>query len=353
MTTRSSYTYNPDLPIRKWHQKWINPVISLQNAPPATHGTPAPTKEDGDVAAAGFKVKAWIPLDEDDDVTDEILQQEVDWWSKPGAPVRPELRESQQRAASTVPMEVESTKEKEGEKETQDVVMTDAPEPGARVNGVAEPDAVATSTEAMEEVTTSPPKTSPKQEETDTTMTANADADAEMADAEPSPVHLTSIRSRSPSPTKPAPHPAQAQVVSPNPISKDPNSPLPPHAEPSAAARSPSKSTPTEPMLEDILPPSKPSPSDPVGQAEEVAAGLAPELPEEKAGHVSDPGNLSGVGGGIAGEGIAGGRDMDLPDIEEMNKEDSGRDGRTEEEQEIINASKKDLDTEIVKDPET
>src|SRR5271156_4509497 len=91
--SRPSYAYNPDLPVRKWHQKWINPIISLQNTPPASHGTPAPTKEDGEFGKAGFKVRAWIPMDEDEDLTQEPLQQETDWWSKPGAPIRPELRE--------------------------------------------------------------------------------------------------------------------------------------------------------------------------------------------------------------------------------------------------------------------
>src|SRR5271168_1395560 len=100
--TRQSYAYNPDLAARKWHQKWINPIISLQNAPPTSHGTPAPTKEDGEVGHAGFKVHAWIPMDEDEDVTEEQLQQETDWWSKPGAPIRPDLRAASQPATIAV-----------------------------------------------------------------------------------------------------------------------------------------------------------------------------------------------------------------------------------------------------------
>ena len=121
-------------------------------------------------------------------------------------------------------------------------------------------------------------------------------------------------------------------------------------------AHSPDDTTPAEPTTElsaidDILPPSKPSPSDPVAQAEEVASGLALESPEQRAENVTDPGNLSGVGGGIAGEGIAGGRETDLPDTEET-KEEKEEEGRAEEEQKIIDASKEDMDTEIIKDPE-
>src|SRR3981189_706590 len=106
MAQGPSYAYNPDLPARKWHQKWINPIISLQNAPPSSHGTPAPTKEDGEVGTAGFKIRTWIPLDDDEDVTEEMLTQEVDWWSKPGAPMRPEVRSSMEmaRLAAATPM---------------------------------------------------------------------------------------------------------------------------------------------------------------------------------------------------------------------------------------------------------
>src|SRR5271156_875970 len=100
--TRQTYVFNPDIPTRKWHQKWMNPMISLQNAPPTSHGTPAPTKEDGEIGHAGFKVYTWIPLDEDEEISDEKLAEEVDWWSFPGAPVRPEVRE-QMRMQSVVP----------------------------------------------------------------------------------------------------------------------------------------------------------------------------------------------------------------------------------------------------------
>ena len=75
--SRPSYAYNPDLPTRKWHQKWITPIISLQNAPPTSHGTPAPTKEDGEFGHAGFKVHAWIPMDEDDDVTGRLYNRKL------------------------------------------------------------------------------------------------------------------------------------------------------------------------------------------------------------------------------------------------------------------------------------
>jgi hypothetical protein len=339
-TSRPSYAYNPDLPIRKWHQKWLNPIISLQNAPPATHGTPAPTKEDGDAGAAGFKVRAWIPLDEDDDVSDETLQQEVDWWSKPGAPMRPELREAQ-RPLSAVPMEVESIHEKAAEKQTQeDVVMTDVPaEPATILNGVVDSAPIEAPT-ARTETDTSPTQHSPPA------------VDAEMLDVASSPIDLPSVQLEVPLVAKTSPQPFSA--TSPHPITEAARSPLPP-AEP-IAAQSPSKITSLEmaepPTLEDILPPSKPSPSDPVGQAEVVAAGLAPRLPEEKAENTSDPGLLSGAGGGIAGEGIAGGRDTDVSDTEEGNKLDGVTEGRTEEDQKIIDASREDMDTEIVKDRE-
>src|SRR6202022_549024 len=126
---RSPYSYNPDLPSRKWHQKWFNPIISLQNAPPTSHGTPAPTKVEGDVGQAGFQIRGWIPMDEDDDVTDEMLQEENDWWSKPGAPLRPELRASA-RATSSVPVA-------EAEKVVElDVMQIDPPnETASGMNG--------------------------------------------------------------------------------------------------------------------------------------------------------------------------------------------------------------------------
>jgi hypothetical protein len=344
-TTRPSYAYNPDLPIRKWHQKWINPIISLQNAPPATHGTPAPTKEDGDFAAAGFKVRAWIPLDEDDDVTEEMLQQEVDWWTKPGAPLKPELREAQQaqRAASSVLMDVSAHQNDEAE----DVVMTDAPtQPAPKTNGVMDSETTASAAEGQMDSVQSHGRASPK-------PVSPAPVDQEMIDAEPSPVHLTNVHSTSPSPVKPSPK--SSTVTSPLATPMDVTSILPQPSNPTTA-HSPDDTIPAEPTTElsaidDILPPSKPSPSDPVAQAEEVAGGLALESPEQRAENVTDPGNLSGVGGGIAGEGIAGGRDTDLPDTEET-KEEKEEEGRAEEEQKIIDASKEDMDTEIIKDPE-
>lgn len=328
--TRPSYAYNPDLPVRKWHQKWMNPVISLQNAPPATHGTPAPTKEDGEAAPAGFTIRAWIPLDVDDDVTDEMLQQEVDWWNKPGAPLRPELRATQveQPASSTTgPMDVDTEKEKEAE----DVLMHDAPNtPAPMTNGVAEP--ASTEPPAVDmavEQATSPVLAPPPN------VLSPRRADTEMIDAEPSPVHLSTIRSRSTSPVRLSPRPPKEP--SPPTTTRDAKSPF----------SQPVEAIPVErPTIDDILPPSKPSPSDPLAQAEEVAAGLAPELHAEHVEHVSDPGNLSGVGGGIAGEGIAGGRDTDIPNTETA-KEDKGR---TEEEQQIIEQSREDLVTDIVKD---
>src|SRR5271170_4123300 len=128
--TRQSYSFNPDIPIRKWHQKWMNPRISLQNAPPTSHGTPAPTKEDGEFGHAGFKIYSWIPLDEDEDVTEEALQQEVDWWSKPGAPVRPELREAVKES------EVVAIEKEEGIGEEGDVMQIDGPVEIVETNGV-------------------------------------------------------------------------------------------------------------------------------------------------------------------------------------------------------------------------
>ena len=327
--TRPSYAYNPDLPIRKWHQKWINPVISLQNAPPATHGTPAPTKEDGEAAPAGFKIRTWIPLDEDDDVTDEMLQQEVDWWNKPGAPLRLELRATrveQPASLTSGTMDVDAEKEKEA----QDVLMPDAPStPAPMTNGVAEsastelPAADIAVEQAGSPVPAQPPNVpSPRR------------ADTEMIDAEPSPVHLSTVRSISTSPVRLSPQPPKEP--SPPTTTREAKSPL----------SQPVEALPVEgPTIDDILPPSKPSPSDPLAQAQEVAAGLAPELSAEHAEHVSDPGNLSGVGGGIAGEGIAGSGDTDMPGTETTK----GDKGRTEEEQQIIEQSKEDLETDIIK----
>jgi hypothetical protein len=106
--------------------------------------------------------------------------------------------------------------------------------------------------------------------------------------------------------------------------------------------------------MEDIFPQSKPSPpSDPLAQANEVAAGLAIETPMEQAEHATDAGAISGAGGGIAGEGIVGAGTEDLRD-EEMEEgqveEVENVEPRTEEEEKILEETRKDMDTEIVKD---
>lgn len=324
--TRSSYAYNPDVSMRKWHQKWINPVISLQNAPPTSHGTPAPTKEDGEVGQAGFKILAWIPMDEDEDVTEEMLQEEVDWWSKPGAPLRPELRP--QVVAPAVPVVVEQANQQD------DVMHIDAPNgTSSTTNGVA------TDSEAVVELPAEQPAepSLPK-------PVSPAAVDTEMPDAPPSPSHL-SVKQASASPSALQPSPQSTQMKSPQTLSPFPTEPL-------AAPKSPSKSEHSpaiEPAtMEDIIGSSKLSPpSDPLAQAQEVAAGLAIETPAEHAEHDMDPGNRSGVGGGVAGEGIVGGGNEDLHDGDRVDENE-----RTVEEEQIIQESKQDLSTEIVKDSE-
>ena len=337
--SRPPYVYNPDLPIRKWHQKWVNPLISLQNAPPTSHGTPAPTKEDGEVGHAGFKVYTWIPLDEDEDISDEKLTEEVDWWNLPGAPVRPEVRE-QMRMQSVVPTEVAVVVE---EGKGEDVMEIDVPvvKEMNGVGGVEE-----TSGVMMEEsvpTVVSPPVVSAKEASPVAPV-----VDTEMTDVL-SPVHLAAVPSSSPSSVHPSPPITKPKSPSPLP---------PPPIEPVEHAKSPSKSPvppPPEPTtMEDIFPQSSPSPpSDPLAQAKEVAAGLAIETPMEQAEHATDAGAISGAGGGIAGEGIVGAGTEDLRDeeMEEGQVVEGNLEGQTEEEEEkILEETKKDMDTEIVKD---
>jgi hypothetical protein len=128
------------------------------------------------------------------------------------------------------------------------------------------------------------------------------------------------------------------QLKSVSPLAAPPKSPLKRESSPELAT------------LSDLLSPSKQSPpSDPLAQANEVAAGLAIETPAEHAEHAHDPGNLSGAGGGIAGEGVVGGGDDDVRD--ETDKEGT-MEGRDMEDAAIVNESRRDLETEIVKDPE-
>ena len=286
MSQQQSYSYNPDLPTRKWHKKWINPVISLQNAPPTSHGTPAPTKEEGEFGHAGFKVQTWIPLDEDDDVSEETLNAEEDWWSKPGAPLRPELK---------------AAKEKEKEAETgtanapvvvEDKMQIDGPE----TNG-AVPSA---STETVPAVAVvSPAVMSPK------APTPAPAQDTEMPDA-PLSVHLSTVTS------PPKEQPATTAIET----TKSPSHLSAQHSP--EMARSPAAQTPVEPVTTSTTQPSPPKepatiadmfpskaspPPDPLGQAREVAAGFAIESSTEHDQIAQDAGNISGAGGGIAGEG--------------------------------------------------
>ena len=157
---------------------------------------------------------------------------------------------------------------------------------------------------------------------TDTEMT---DADAHL-----SLVHLSAVPGSSPSLHYPSPFPKSPITI--------------------ASPKSPIKSiAPFEPTkMEDILGESKASPpSDPLLQAKEVAAGLAIETPTEHAEYTMDAGNLSGAGGGIAGEGIVGGGTEDLEDLKE-GVQQIVPEIRTNEEEQILEATKKDLRTDIV-----
>jgi hypothetical protein len=324
--SRPQYAYNPDLPTRKWHQKWINPIISLQNAPPTSHGTPAPTKEDGEVGHAGFRVRAWIPVDEDEDVPEEQLQQEVDCWSKPGAPIRPDLRAAQFAAVSTVI-----------EKVNDDVMQIDPPnETTGIMNGDAIPPVISLSSpnepSVLPEATASLPIVSPKP------PTSPQQIDTEMTEVHASPVRLSAVPGSSPSSHRTS---TPMQANSPSPLSRPPLQ----HTDTPKSGASPEPA-----MMEDILGEPRPSPpSDPLLQAKEIAFGLAIETPTEQAEHTNDAGSLSGVGGGIAGEGIVGGGIEDLGDTKEL-AEQGIQDESTMEEEQILQESKTDLNTEIVKD---
>lgn len=306
-------------------------MISLQNAPPTSHGTPAPTKEDGEIGHAGFRVYAWVPMDEDEDVTDEMLQEEIDWWAKPGAPKRPEARASIVNVAPVA----EEKKNRE-----EDVMEIDPPnEPITTKNGestdvaptavspVTPPVATTISPAMASPAIALPTVVSPKP------PSPPQQRDTEMLDAQVSPVPLPIFPGSSPSPIRPSPPTFLIQSPSPQPHQLLEPAPL----------QSPSRSS--EPtMMEDILGPSRESPpSDPISQAKEVAAGLAIETPTEQAEHIMDAGIISGVGGGIAGEGIVGGGSEDLGDTWEVHDEAMNEERTSEE-------TKKDLDSDIVED---
>jgi len=316
MAQGSSYAYNPDLPVRKWHKKWINPLISLQNAPPSSHGTPAPTKEDGEVGTAGFRIRTWIPVDEDEDVTEEMMAQEVDWWSKPGAPMRPEVRSSMEMArpatASTPTVgDVQKATEQDDVMEIEQPVKEVVPTEVEKSTNEEAMDVTETAAAVEPTKSLSPPQ-----------------ADTEMPDAQPSPVHLSATQtSKSPSIGARSPQSPPANTKTPSP-KEDPAV--------------------SEPItIADLLDPGKASPpSNPLAQAEEVAAGLAIEPPSEQVENSMDPGSLSGAGGGIAGEGIVGSGNVDLGDPADAYRAEE----RTSEEEKILEESKKDLDMEVVED---
>jgi len=367
--TRSPYMYNPDLPIRKWHQKTLHPTISLQNAPPTSHGTPAPTKEDGEFGRAGFTIRTWVPVDEDEDVSvEESADQEkqIDWWAKPGAPVRPEVKAAAVTPATAMvvddvpPVVPEGTGERTGVENgiinapghEDDVMQIDAPPvtenmetmhpqelllpailPSAAipthtpVSVVSPPSEPMECTQPMAPSPPNPASPQPVQHE-----------DIDMTEAHAPPAHLTNA------PGSPAP--PQPILASPRPPPHS-KSPTPMSA---TAAADPQNSPPLPPStMDELLGPAKESPpSDPVGQANEVALGLAIESPREHLEHLTDPGNLSGTGGGIAGDGIVGGGDQDYGPPEEDSRI-VGEGVRTIQEQEILEQSVNDLDTEDVR----
>ena len=302
-------------------------------------------------------------MDEDDDVTDEMLQEDADWWSKPGAPLRPELRASA-RATSSVPVA-------EAEKVVElDVMQIDPPnETASGMNGssasVESP--VLLQPVPVLAVPTSPARLprSPLSQQIDTEMPDAAFSPVnlstittaeELAAPPPQPTHL-----KSPSPLShlksPSPLNQSTHLKSPSPLPTPPtqlNAASPLSLQPietTEAAKSPLKRDPSpgkQISMVDILGPKLSPPADPVAQANEVAAGFAIETPTEHAEHAQDAGNLSGAGGGIAGEGIVGGGDDDLPDKEEHG---GGMTQRIEEDEAILQETKRDLETEIIKDP--
>jgi len=366
--TRSSYTYNPDLPVRKWHQKTLQPTISLQNAPPASHGTPAPTKEDGEFGRAGFTIRTWVPVDEDEDVSvEELAEQEkqIDWWAKPGAPARPEVQAAVVTPATVMavddvpPVVAEGNGEPteaengivNGSGHEEDFMQIDAPTvaenvetmhtqeqllaaipPSAAIPTHTPVSVVSPPSAPMESTQAIPPsplnQISPQPVQHD---------DISMTEAAPSPVQVTNAQGSSASP--------QPMLTSPGPAPL-PESPAPTST---AAAADPQNLPPHSPSpMHELVGPAKESPPpDPIGQANEVGAGLAMESPREQVEHITDSGNLSGAGGEIAGEGIVGGGDLDS-----SSKEEDGRVVGEGEEQlrdmGSLERSVNDLDTEVV-----
>ena len=322
--TRPSYTYNPDLPTRRWHQKWINPLITLQNAPPASHGIPAPTKEDGEVGHAGFKVRPWIPMDEDVDITEDQLQQEVEWWTKPGAPLRPELRtkvEIAAAAAASIPQVVN----------VEEPMQIDSVGMSVDTIEMSENDSVPTApTSDPNESLSIGERMVPEE------PLRPQQADSEVQDHIPSPMQSSAI------PVSPS---LSQALLSPKIL---PSEAVAPQSQ--RIHSPPAPSPPGEQIaLDEILAASKEStPPSPIAQAKEVAPGLELETPAEHAKHAADPGLLSGVGGGIAGEGIVGSGSTDLGDMIDITESHESQKPTSEEEENILEASKQDLDTEII-----
>ena len=306
-------------------------MISLQNAPPTSHGTPAPTKEDGEIGRAGFRVHAWIPMDEDEDVTDEMLQEEVDWWSKPGAPVRPELRTAKPSSVTVgediqkgdddimqidrpneAPMMTTMTT-------TRSADGTNAPAPVRSPVGIL---AKSTSPAVLSPAVISPAMASPK------ALPLPPQIDTEMTDAplSPAPAFSTLLSS-----------PPTFQAKSPTPVPQT-----------TSPAKSPAKSSKLAPM-EDLLDNSKASPPyDPFTQADEIAAVPAMEMATEQVELSTDIENSSGIGDEIVSQGIFGGGAVDLGDAQEEAKRAVGE--RTSKEEELMEETKENLDTEVVMD---
>jgi hypothetical protein len=328
--SRPSYTYNPDLPTRKWHQKWINPMISLQNAPPTSHGTPAPTKEDGEVGHAGFRVRAWIPMDEDDDVTDEMLQQDVDWWSKPGAPLRPDaLSKSKITASSATPV-VDTHPDVE-----DNTMQIDPPnEPAVATNGASAD--VAPSSSPTED----PPK-APSPALVSLNKSPPPTVDTEMPDASSSPVHLPTVLGSSHSP-QPSPstmqHPSPAPQLQPTEPADQTKSPPNPAISPAVEASS----------TEDIIMQSQSSPQpDPLPQTREVADAPTVDTPNVQIENVDNTGGLIENGSGIASEEVVRKEIVDIQDANEV-AQDVVAEGNPDEEM-ISQEAEVDKDAENIK----
>ena len=322
--SRPSYTYNPDLPTRKWHQKWINPMISLQNAPPTSHGTPAPTKEDGEAGHAGFRVRAWIPMDEDDDVTDEMLQQEADWWSKPGAPPRPDATSKEKITTKSVAPAAEDNS-----------MQIDPPnETAVATNGVSA-DVPPPSVSAADPPKAPSPIASPNK-------SPPRSVDIDMPDANSSPVHLPTVAALSHSPQ---PSPSAMQLQSPLPLQTLPTESvnLEESSNPAIIPAIEASST------EDVIMQSQSSPpSDPLIETREVAPGPLIDTPNAQSGNMDDVGSITSTGGGAASDGIVSGETVDLQDAKETTQE-AIAEGKPDEET-VSQEARVDTDAETTKD---